>query len=246
MNMTARIGTALTAGILLAALTGCGGDSKKLEAENAALRAELEALKAHTAETEAAKLTDAKRVQGDAQDVARLRGEVTQLRTAAREAEKLRAENQQLRNENQTLRGTAAAAPTTPQPAPATPAPGTFPRESWTFSGYASPEAALISAIWSMQQGNPKQYFDSLTQEEQLRMAKSWEGKSQEEIVAKHQSDTSKITGLRVLNTQPISETEMQMNVYIDGVNRAEKVSMKRVGEEWRFGGFIREQPPQQ
>ena len=31
------------------------------------------------------------------------------------------------------------------------------------------------------------------------------------------------------------------MSVYIDGVDRTEKVSMKRVGNDWKFGGFIRE-----
>jgi len=92
-----------------------------------------------------------------------------------------------------------------------------------------------------MQQGNPKQYFESLTPEEQLRMTKTWEGKSQEEIAAKHKSDTAPITGMKVLNQQVVSADEVQVGVYIEGVNREEKVSMKRIGNEWKFGGFIRE-----
>ena len=138
----------------------------------------------------------------------------------------------------------SVAVETTPAPPQPTSAPGSFPRESWTMAGYASPEAALVSAIFSMQQGNPKQYFESLTPEEQLRMTKTWEGKSQEEIAAKHQSDTSKITGMKVLNTQEVSADQVVMSVYIEGVDRAEKVSMKRVGNDWKFGGFIREPKP--
>lgn len=203
------------------------------------MRAEVEALRASSAEAETVRVADSKRSQADAQDVARLRGEVTQLRTTAKDAEKLRAENQLLRGENQKLRGTASAA--NPPPAPTTPPAGAFPRESWSLAGYTSPEAALVSAIWSMQQGNPKQYFESLTPEEQLRMTKVWEGKSAEEIAAKHQNDTSKITGMKVLNQQAISADEVQLSVYIEGVDRAEKVSMKRVGNDWKFGGFIRE-----
>ena len=242
--MKIRLFTAvsLAAGALVIAVAGCGGNSSQLEAENAALRAELAALKARADDSDSAREAQARRGQSEAQEVARLRGELTQLRTTAKDAEKLRSENQQLRNENQQLRGGAKAA-ATPQPQPQ-PAPGTFPREAWTFSGYASPEAALVSAIWSMQQGNPRQYFESLSQDEQLRMAKSWEGKSQDEIVAKHQSDTAKITGLKVLSQQAVSADEVQMNVHIDGVDRTEKVTMKRVGEEWRFGGFIREPKP--
>jgi hypothetical protein len=31
------------------------------------------------------------------------------------------------------------------------------------------------------------------------------------------------------------------MKVFIEGVNREEKVSIKRVGNEWKFNGFIRD-----
>ena len=62
-------------------------------------------------------------------------------------------------------------------------------REQWSNAGYASPEAALVSAIWSMREGNPKSYLESLSPEEQQRMSKVWEGKTEQEIVAKHQQD---------------------------------------------------------
>jgi hypothetical protein len=172
--------------------------------------------------------------------VARLRGEVTQLRTAAKDAEKLRAENQQLRNENQTLRGAASATAPPVQPQPQQQATA-FPRESWTFAGYGSPESALVSAIWSMQQGNPKQYFESLTPEEQLRMTKVWEGKSPEEIAAKHVSDTAKITGMKILTSQEVAPGQTILSVQIDGVDRTERVNMQRIGNDWKFGGFIRD-----
>ena len=235
-------GAVSAAAILLLLLSGCGGDTKQLQAQNESLRAEVAALRARAAESEAARDAESKRSQRDAQDVARLRGEITQLRTDAKDAEKLRAENQQLRNENQKLR--SATPPASPQPAPTPPQAATFPRESWSFAGYASPEAALVSAIWSMRQGNPKQYFESLTTDEQLRMTKAWEGKSQEEIAAKHQNDTAQITGVKVTETQPVSADETLMKVFIEGVNRDEIVRMKRVGNEWKFGGFIREPKP--
>lgn len=224
--------------------TGCNsGELKQLQAENEALRTEVSELRAKLekeAEANATRSAELSRQQRDVQEAVRLRGEVTQLRTAAKDTEKLRTENQQLRTENQQLRGASAAAAPAPA-APATPQAATFPRESWTFSGYTTPEAALVSAIWSMQQGNPRQYFESLTPEEQARIRQTWENKSEAEIVAKHQADTAPITGLRVVGQQPVSENEIQMNVFIEGVNRPEKVSMKKLGNEWKFGGFVRE-----
>ena len=118
-----------------------------------------------------------------------------------------------------------------------------FPKESWNFAGYASPEAALVSAIWSMKEGNPKTYLDSLSPDEQARMAKVWENKSEAEIAAKHQSDVSSISAFRILERQNVTDNEVLMNVYIEGVGRMEKVSMKRVGNDWKFGGFIRPPP---
>ena len=243
MKTTKIISSMLGAAALALSLAGCGDDTKKLQAENDALRAEVEALRAQAAtpEAEAVRQKEITRLRAAAEDAVRLRGEVTQLRTTSKDADKLRAENQQLKSENQKLRGAASAADNAPVPAAPAAAPGSFPRESWSQAGYASPEAALVSAIYSMQTGNPKQYFESLTPEEQLRMSKVWEGKSQEEIAAKHQGDTSRITGMKVLTTQEVAPDQMVLSVYIGGVDRAEKVSMKRVGNDWKFGGFIRE-----
>jgi hypothetical protein len=240
MNTTRFISAALLT--LTVLITGCGGDAKKLQAENDALRAENAELKARAdADAQAASTRDAelKRLQTVATEAVRLRGEITQLRSGSKDADSLRAENARLKTEFQALRGASPTAANTP----ATPAaaPGHFPRESWTYAGYQSPESALISAIYSMQQGNPKQYFDSLTPEEQVRMSKLWGNKSPEEIAAKHVNDTSKITGMRILKSQETAPGQMVMSVYIEGVDRAEKVSMKRVGEEWKFGGYIRE-----
>ena len=72
-------------------------------------------------------------------------------------------------------------------------------------------------------------------------MSKVWENKSETEVAAKHQSDVSTITGMRVLDRQTISPEEVQMSVYIQGIDRMEKVSMKLVNDEWKFGGFIRD-----
>lgn len=211
-----------------------------LEAEAQALRAQHEEAKQAAATASAEEARKASEQQQKAQTLTRelmqLRGEVTQLRTGGKDAAELRAENQRLRNQllkAQPGEAGAAAVRETPK--------DHFPRENWTFAGYGTPESALVSAVWAMKEGDPKTYLESLSPEEQQRMAKVWENKSETEIAAKHQSDVGPIKGVRILETQNVSPEEVVMNVYIDGVERLEKVSMKKVGEDWKFGGFIRE-----
>jgi len=90
-----------------------------------------------------------------------------------------------------------------------------------------------------MQQGNPNNIREPHT-DEQARWPRAWEGNHRRRLpqaCQRHGQDYR----MRVLNQQAISPEEVQMSVYIEGVDRAEKLSMKRIGQEWKFGGFMRE-----
>ncbi len=219
--------------------------AKALRAENEALRKQLASLEADVAaaaqETGKKRDVEIARLRKQAEEVHQLRGDVARLRGEADEAARLREANERLRA--RTL--TQPSAPTSGAAAPVDPLPSvqpnSFPKENWSFAGYETPENALVTAIWAMQQGTPETYLDSLAPEEQVRMAQRWQGKSEEEIAAKHQSDVTRITGITVTGREDIDADNIVMNVQIDGVNRAEKVSMKRVDGQWKFGGYIRE-----
>ncbi|MBI3876877.1 MAG: hypothetical protein HY300_13155 [Verrucomicrobia bacterium] len=175
------------------------------------------------------------RLRAEAGEVHRLRNEVTQFRGGAGELDRLRSENKQLRAENQQFRaGQTAGA--SPQAAPQ----DRFARDQWKSATFTTPEAALMSAISAMRDGKPQAYLDSLGPDEQLRMAKAWEGKAETDIAAKHQNDVAAVTGLRILDRQDVSPTEVMMSVYLEGINRFERVSMKLVGTDWKFGGYVR------
>ncbi|MBC8003227.1 MAG: hypothetical protein H7X97_11640 [Opitutaceae bacterium] len=220
-----------------------------LNAENQSLRLELNRLQS---QLEAIAQADRQQRDQDNQklltqsaEVLRLRSEVTRLKTGAPESEKLRAENQRLLAESQRSRPNPQAATD-----PTLPAAGTIPtpeskdrflRDSWSFAGYQTPEAAMISALWSMKEGNPKMYLDSLSPEEQARVAQSWLNKSEAEIAAKHQQDVSKITGLNILERQQISADKMRLKVQIEGAEREAFVDLNLIDKEWKFGGFVRQ-----
>ena len=218
---------------------------RQLRAENELLRAQWQQLKEHSDAAAEAQFKqyeqELQRLRAQAQEVFRLRNEVTQLRTVAQDTEKLRAENRQLRVQNQQSgAGAGGSAATAVVSNPQIPA-DQFPREKWTFAGYSTPQAALVSAVWAMKEGKPQVYLDSLSPEEQVRMAKVWENKSEGEIAAKHQQEVSQITNVRVMNQKEISPEEVQLTVFIEGPNRMEIVSMKRSGADWKFGGFFRD-----
>lgn len=219
----------------------------KLRADNEALRQKLAAVETDSQERAKALLAQQKEVknlQREAQEVHKLRGEVNRLRSGADSLAQLQEAQSRLKKENQTLREAARKAAI--RPTETTFERGNFTRESWEFLGYKSPEDALVSAIWAMQQGDPQGYYESLAPEEQERMAKRWQDKTEEEIANKHQSDVAAISGIRVLDRRDISDHEVVLDVYIDveGTGRMQTVSMQRIDNQWKFAGEVPEETP--
>ena len=218
-----------------------------LERANSELQVELaEARKlTEAAETSARSGSEATQSEMQAQknELMRLRNEVTQLRAGNQSADALRAENTQLKGQIQQLRTSAAQAVPLPQQQPYQPQQESFPREQWQFSGYQTPEAALVSAIWAMKEGRPEVYLDSLSPEEQERMALRWENQTEQQVASKHQQDVANISGLRIMTSDTTSPNEVRMTVVLDGLDRTEEVRMHQVNGQWKFGGFV--QPPQ-
>jgi hypothetical protein len=214
------------------------------QAENESLRArhaEVEAEAAANAQAAGTATQGMELLKQRTTELMKLRNEVTQLREASQTAEKLAAENQRLKADVQAMRGQARSAG--PQDGAEATA-DQFPRESWKFAGYASPESALVSAIWAMKEGQPQTYLESLSPGEQQRLAQNWQSMTPEQIAAKHKNDVASITGLRVLERQNVAPNEMVMNVYLEGPGRVERVRVSQVGQEWKFSGFERQPQP--
>jgi len=176
------------------------------------------------------------RLRTEMSELHKLRNEVSQLRAGAKETERLRTENQQLRAANrppQTAPRIGEADPPT-----AASQDGYHTKESWTFAGYATPEAALQSLVWAMREGDTKTLLASLTPEESARKAKDWAGKSESEIGADAKHDSDKINSFRILESKTLSDDEVVLHIYVSGGDdKVEKISMKRVGAEWKFAG---------
>jgi hypothetical protein len=211
------------------------------KSDNEELRSRIEALEGEMQATEV--MTDraqsnSVKIRAQTVELMQLRNEVTQLRSGNKAIEKLAAENTALKTQVAQAKSAGAAAQDQPIPSE-----NIFRRESWTFAGYASPESALVSAIWAMREGDPATYLNSLAPHEQERIAKLWQDKTETEIAEKHKKDVAAISQFAVMETRQVSPTEIVMSVYIgeQGRGRTEQVRMNQIGQEWKFGGFIRE-----
>lgn len=220
-------------------------DNEKLRAEIGQLE---QAAEAATNSTERL-TTELTQMRKQHSELMSLRNEVGQLRALSKTASDLNSEVTRLRQENQQLAQKVAtgaaqvAAGNVGNQGNATP--DRFSRDSWNFAGYNTPENALVSAIWAMKQGDPHTYLQSLTPEEQARITKSWAGKTEQEIAQSHQSDVAQINGIRILDRQEISPTQMRMNVYLEGQNRMATIMMNQSGNEWKYGGVVDQPAPQ-
>ena len=204
-----------------------------IRAANERLRGELAAAQRSIDSIKTQQNQELEQLRTEVSEVHKLRNEVTQLRAGAKTTEQLRSENQRLRGADRQPPAAPKAGGTTP---PATvPQEGYYAKENWTFSGYATPEAALQSVVWAMREGDTKTILAAVTPEE---MARNWAGKSEAEISADAKRGTEKINSIRILDSRAISDDEVVLNVYAaGGEDEILKISMKRLGGEWRMAG---------
>lgn len=207
-----------------------------LNTQNAALRQQLADLQAQVdhLSTAAAQPKVPAVSDEDRSELLRLRNQAAQLKQVTNELQRLRGQVQQLQAANQQMR--AAPAPTAPDPNAAA-ATGPVPRESWSFVGYATPEAALQSAVFSMSQGDYQTFLASMAPEEAARTQKSFEGKTPEQISEEGKRETAKATSFQVLSKQELAPDRVMLNIFVAGEDRAQRVIMQKIGEEWKWAG---------
>lgn len=178
---------------------------------------------------------ETERVQKERAELLSLRGEVGLLRRQtnelARMVSKARAPISPAAQSNNSIPSTNNS-----------PAEMNIPKESWAFSGFTTPEAALQSWAWAMNAGNLRVILDSFTEEAQIEFKKQLAGKSDNEIAAFIQQEMSQISGLR-LDSKKVSDdgrvaftliTKEQDNGSVKTRDEA-VVHFKKVGAVWKI-----------
>ncbi|HEV8544185.1 MAG TPA: hypothetical protein VGR78_17485 [Verrucomicrobiae bacterium] len=209
----------------------------KLRAENRRLQARLDQLGVVAAENQRLSNRLAQADQAAAfsteqlNELLRLRGEVTDLRKKGVKPHQPR-----------TTPAVAQDAPLpTNKPAEATER-KIIPKESIKFAGYATPEAALQSAVWSMMNGDVITFVGGMTPEAREGFAQQMDGKTDAEISDSLREEAAGIGGLRLDRKKSTSDTQVSFVISSHQsdngatINREEAVlTFKNIAGEWKY-----------
>lgn len=192
------------------------------------LRAENERIKAQITEAGA---TGSEQMS----ELLKLRGEVSRLRQAANELNTLRAQNEQLRQ----AAGASPVASRATNAPPDVPPQDIHPKETWSFSGYATPDATVQSMLWAMTQTNLDVMLHGLGPEMAAQFEQAIQQNGEKAVAGMTQLATRN-TGFRIVNRSTISADEMDLTVYMEGQNRQDTAKFKRIDGEWKLMAPVR------
>jgi hypothetical protein len=212
----------------------------RLAVEHKALEQQLDQMAGLVAENERLSnlVAQANRSQSlpddQSRELLRLRGEVGVLRRQAKELETARNENRQAHAALESGLKTQSAG-STGGPATA----DYWPRDSWAFAGYASPDAALQTSAWAANNGDLKALLASTTGDLQKMVTKDLEGKSENEAIARAMAEVAKLKSISVLNRDvQADDTVVLTAAFEEGANsHTSKLLMKKIGNDWKISG---------
>jgi hypothetical protein len=165
-------------------------------------------------------------------ELLRLRAELGVLRQLTNELEGARHENAQA---HAALDGYLAG-----EAAPQVATADFWPRDSWSFAGFGSPDDALRSSLWASYNGNLKALFDSMTGELRQTVEKDFDGKSADEAAIRAMDEVSNLKSVQVLSRDFQSgDTAVLTAAFEDGDHtNTTKLLLKKIGNEWKLAGM--------
>jgi len=107
-----------------------------------------------------------------------------------------------------------------------------YPKASWAFSGYASPDAALESWTWAMFKGDKAAMLRSLTPEAQKDWEKLLAGKTENQLKA----DGAKAPGGYTIQKREVSDDKAILHISMAG-GPVMKMELRRIGKDWKVAG---------
>ena len=171
-------------------------------------------------------------------ELLRLRNEVGMLRRQIHEPNQLPGQNERIQTEVTAGKGlpdtqntnlTTAAQPL-----------AVYPKASWSFAGYATPEDAFQSMIWAAANGDTERLLAGSTQDWQKEFAKSFENKSSAEASREVKESINANSEFRILDKETIGENLVIFSAVAMGEGGAENPSSnrfvyQRIDGQWKI-----------
>ena len=167
-------------------------------------------------------------------ELLRLRGVLGVLRQQTRELQTVRDENRQARvapeSSLRSQNGATNAAATADY----------WPRDSWAFTGYASPDAALQTSLWAANHGDLKALAASTAGDVQKLMEAEFGGKSETEASVRAMDEVMGLKSVRILNREVQGDDTVVLTAAFESRTDVQtgKLVMKKIGNGWKISAF--------
>ena len=235
-NAIARFVLPATVAVLAIGLAAQREARVKAEAEHTALEQQMEILHGIAAENaQLSNLVSRASVSkplpaDDSRELLRLRGEVTALRQQTADLQSALTENRQVHAPpDRSSHNTNAVN--------ATPTADYWPRSSWAFAGYASPDAALQSSLWAANNGDVKAALAGATGQLQKSIETDLSSKSESEVSARLMDALGGVQSVRILDRAAQPDGSVLFTVSLEGLydTRTGKLLLQQVGNDWKI-----------
>jgi hypothetical protein len=108
-----------------------------------------------------------------------------------------------------------------------------YPKTSWAFAGYASPEAALQTYFWAINKQDATNLKASMT-----ISALQDAGETIEQSISEAAPELKKISGYRILGIPMIADDEIVFKIAMEGGENdsdgSDEMTIKKIGTEWK------------
>jgi hypothetical protein len=159
-------------------------------------------------------------------ELLQLRSQVGQLMNQKRELTSAGAENERLH--------TQLATRSTNSPAGSTLPVGYIRRSQAQWAGMNTPENTMQSILWAVQNRDPTNFLQLLTQESRQKLLKN-AGDAPEKVF----EEMSGIPGLRVVSQRPLPDGSVELQVEVmPGQSLSGGIHFRQIGGEWKMDIF--------
>ena len=116
-----------------------------------------------------------------------------------------------------------------------------FPRSSWSFAGYATPEDTAQSLFWAMRESSINSfqiYLNGLVPDLRDKMQQEAQDRGNNAFAELSAKEMGGVTRYRILKKVMLSDNKAQLQIQFGGLKGpVQTIAMEKMGNEWKCAG---------